>query len=454
MTGIPGKPRSEPTDWRATSRPGVVGIRPRPTSRRTVNGGAVHGPGRLSHQESGSSSIALWSALPNELARVYRPHIDRIAREVLAEVKRAVPEYTTELNPCVEKYLVEAVQEAIQYSIDSIGGSTAPRGPWAEIFIQRGRIEYREGRTMDALQTAYRVGGRAAWRVISEIAQSMGIPAKMTSIAAEAIFAFVNDLSTLSLHGYAAEQARTAGTRERRRRRLVELILAQPSISSPALSDLAEAAQWTIPEQVTVIALERGDSVSDNEFPEFADDVLVDLEGSQPCIIAADPDQVLGDRTLSELRGWRVAVGPSVDFSDAPASLRWARRIRKMVRRGLVADEPVLWCRDHLSTLWLLSDRVLSAELSRHALQPMDNLTPNQRNRLSETLLAWLETRGGAPEIARTLEVHPQTVRYRMHQLEALFGDRLANPRDRFDLQVALSAQRLNRPAQEADPEN
>lgn len=438
MTGFSNRSRPDSTERPAAGR--AAALRGRPANRR--NGIAPYGS-RVAHTEPGFSAAGLWSSLPRELASVYRPYADRIAREVLAEIKRSVPEYAIDLtNGCVEKYLTEAVREAILYSIDSLGGSTAPRGAWAEVFVQRGRMEYREGRTMDALQTAYRVGGRAAWRTVSEIAQSMGIPAKMTSIAAEAIFAFVNDLSALSLQGYAAEQARTAGALDRRRRRLIELILSQPAVSAQAVADLADGAQWTIPERLAIVALERRDGSTDNQSVHFDEDVLVDLEGSQPCIITADPDNALRD-IADGLPGWRAAAGPLVAFADAPASLRWARRTLKTARRGLIPESGLIWCRDHLSTLWLLADEVLVDELARRVLQPMDGLTPNQRSRLSETLLVWLETRGGAPEIARTLNVHPQTVRYRMHQIEALFGDRLNSPSERFDLQVALSARRL-----------
>ena len=44
------------------------------------------------------------------------------------------------------------------------------------------------------------------------------------------------------------------------------------------------------------------------------------------------------------------------------------------------------------------------------------------------------------PEVAHRLRVHPQTVRYRLHQLEDLFGDALTDPQARFELEIALRA--------------
>ena len=82
--------------------------------------------------------------------------------------------------------------------------------------------------------------------------------------------------------------------------------------------------------------------------------------------------------------------------------------------------------------------------------QLWDPLTGRQRERLETTLLAWLDTRGGVSEVAAMLDVHPQTVRYRMHQVEALLGDRLTDPDARFSIEIALRSRRMREPATEA----
>ena len=47
-----------------------------------------------------------------------------------------------------------------------------------------------------------------------------------------------------------------------------------------------------------------------------------------------------------------------------------------------------------------------------------------------------------SPPIAAALDVHPQTVRYRVRQLRDLFGERLEDPEARFELSLALRARR------------
>ncbi|HWE89925.1 MAG TPA: helix-turn-helix domain-containing protein [Pseudonocardiaceae bacterium] len=425
--------------------------------------------GRRATGDIGSSGD-LWATMPREIALRFKPHASRIARDVMAEIRRAVPEYTDDPDSRLGKLMTRGVHAAIAHCIDSVGKPEHGQSEWADALRQRGRLEFREGRTMDSLQAAYRVGGRAAWRAVSAIGMSMGIPTAALSVGAEAIFAFVNDISILSLEGYAAEQARAAGTFDRRRQRLSEMILQQPPASSAAIAELAKATNWPLPERLCVVALEPsrdGDvgaigvgsaaaAVDDEDLPlpEFDLAMLVDLESAQPTMITADPETHLRDFS-AELPGWRAVVGPDVPVAEAPKSLQWARRALGLVHTGAIADDPVVWCRDHLSTMWLLTDELLVGELAKRSLAPLADLSPNQRARLAETLLSWLETRGAVPEIAKALDVHPQTVRYRMRQLEALFGDRLNNPDERLEMELSLRGQKLlSRPEDEKSEED
>ena len=73
--------------------------------------------------------------------------------------------------------------------------------------------------------------------------------------------------------------------------------------------------------------------------------------------------------------------------------------------------------------------------------------SPGTRPVQQETLLAWLQSGGNAREVARRLHIHPQTARYRLRQLQLLFGDALHEPDARFELEIALRAERLLGPA-------
>jgi hypothetical protein len=387
-------------------------------------------------------SRRLWSRMPRKLAREFRPHADAMARSMVQEIQRVIPEYQQPLEGPFGEMITQAVQQAILYSLDNIGDPAAPQENWITLFRHLGKVEFREGRSLDCLQTAYRVGGRVAWRHVAKFGQTRTVSPEILCVCAEAIFAYVDEISALSIAGYTEAQANAVGTMARRRRRLLELILSDPPASTQAISGLATAARWELPEQVTMIALEPRSDQHELSAPRFDDDVLVDLEGSEPCLLTADPDRDLAWLECA-LTGWRAAVGPRVRLTDAAVSLRWARRTMALVQRGVAPDAAITRCADHLVTLWLLTDEFLIQELSVRSLAPMRGLTVKQRARLSETLLAWLQSRDSAPELAAKLGVHPQTIRYRMHQLEQLFGDRLNDADERLNLEIALRAERL-----------
>ena len=99
----------------------------------------------------------------------------------------------------------------------------------------------------------------------------------------------------------------------------------------------------------------------------------------------------------------------------------------------MVADE-------HLPALLLAAAPGIAADLARTRLAPLDGLAEGPRERLVATLRAWLDRPGQVQAIAGELDVHPQTVRYRLKQLRELFGERLEDPDARFELSLALRA--------------
>ncbi|MFC9257778.1 helix-turn-helix domain-containing protein [Amycolatopsis thailandensis] len=393
----------------------------------------------------------LWCSLPDEVARRFRPHADPLARRILEEIQQAVPEYGKPLEGEFGRVIVRAIEQAVVSCIDSIGDLGAPRDDWVRLFVEVGKRVHRDGGSLNTLQAAYRAGGRAALRYVAKFGQAHRLPPAVLCIGAEAIFAYVDEISSHSVEGYTLAQATATGTLERRRRRLLELLLATPPSSPATLATMAEAAKWEMPDRVCVVALDPRAEQHRIPAPRVADDVLLDLEGNEPCLLTPDPGRDLRDLD-GRLPGWRAAVGPRVHPADAAKSLRWARRTLDLVSRGVIEDRAVIRTSDHLATHWLLLDRFLLDEVSDKVLAPFSGLTVKQQIRLAETLLAWLEHNGSTPDIAQALAIHPQTVRYRVSQLSDLFGDSLADPAQRLELQMALRAHQLlgTRPPEES----
>jgi DNA-binding PucR family transcriptional regulator len=104
----------------------------------------------------------------------------------------------------------------------------------------------------------------------------------------------------------------------------------------------------------------------------------------------------------------------------------------------MLSSDGLLAADDHLVALLTLSDPDLLDDLAARRLAPLGDLTEGARERLEQTLLAWLDHQGVVKEAADALHVHPQTVRYRVAQLRELFGDELDDPEARYELLLAL----------------
>ncbi|KOY55354.1 PucR family transcriptional regulator [Streptomyces sp. XY332] len=227
---------------------------------------------------------------------------------------------------------------------------------------------------------------------------------------------------------------------ERARRELFSALTSDMPMAEIALSELAAAADWPLPAEIRAIALATPGETQ--QLAAVLDDGLAGMVGGQPCLLVPSPDPETRAALEALLRGRFAAVGHPVAPRDTASSLRWALRLLSLTPNRPGLEARALFVDDHLSTLLLLQDEPLAHALAARWLRPLANLTPRQSERLEVTLLAWLEG-GGAPEAAKALSVHPQTVRYRMRQLEKLFGPGLRDPRTRFELEMALRSRRL-----------
>jgi DNA-binding PucR family transcriptional regulator len=133
-----------------------------------------------------------------------------------------------------------------------------------------------------------------------------------------------------------------------------------------------------------------------------------------------------------------AALGPTVPLERAARSLARAQAAHILRHRGVLGDEALVVADDHLPALLLHGDGPLGADLAARALAPLEALKPAARERLAETLRAWLDAPGQIQRIAGRLHVHPQTVRYRVAQLRDLFGEGLDDPETRFELALAV----------------
>ncbi|MEN3536361.1 helix-turn-helix domain-containing protein [Microbispora sp. ZYX-F-249] len=375
--------------------------------------------------------------MPAGVARLLRPRMGDVADRMIAEIQRRVPEYARPADEVYIKVLRLSVNQALRGFLERIEN---PRAPWdPEVFRTIGRGEAAEGRDLEPFQTAMRLGARVAWRRLTEQSEQLGLDPRTLYDLGEAIFVYLDQLADAAAEGFAEARAHAAGEMERRRRRLLDLLLTRPAAPPEAVADLARAAGWRLPRTVAGVALEEPDGGP--PLPVLPPDVLAGLDRNCPCLVVPDPGGPGRVQALeSALRGRRAAIGPAVPIAAAADSLGWAREALDLGTRGVLPRQGLLRCADHMATLVVFKDEDLVAALAEVRLAPLAHLRQTQQDRLAETLLAWLRHGRGVAEVAAALHIHPQTVRYRLRQIEQLYGDALADPDVRFELEIVLRA--------------
>src|ERR671922_1495552 len=126
-----------------------------------------------------------WRALPAELADAIEPELPAATEEILATIAREVPEYARPLEGGFGVAIRTGTSEALRQFVALLRDPDAGRESGRDVYVRLGRGEFREGRTLDALQSAYRVGARVAWRRLAEAARKAKLDPEVLSLLAE-----------------------------------------------------------------------------------------------------------------------------------------------------------------------------------------------------------------------------------------------------------------------------
>ena len=310
--------------------------------------------------------------------------------------------------------------------------------PQSVLFDEIGRVQWREGRELTTLLSAYQVGARVAWRHVAATALQLGLDPATLAALAEAVFIFVDQLSSASARGYVQEQSESVAERERLRDELVELLLSDRS-DAAAVRGAANRAGWPLPKNVAVILVNPDNDIGQDLLSRLDRSCLIIRSRSMMGAILPDPVRPGRRQRLAQsLRGAGAVVGHPVAIEDLPASVQIAEIAASLQRMGIIDEDPI-FAEEHLDAIIVNRDPRLLAALRNRMLAPLADLAPGVADRLTETLASWLRNFGDRRAIAADLHIHPQTVRYRMAQVTRIFGPILDDPDGRARLMLALA---------------
>jgi hypothetical protein len=364
------------------------------------------------------------------VADVLRPELATTAHEIVAAIGQEVPAYARPLDGAFGEAVRTGADQALQRFLRLICEPDSVDGGDREVYVALGRGELRAGRTLDALQAAYRVGARVAWRRFARAGRAAHLDQEILAQLAEAVFAYIDELSAESVDGYAQAQSELEGERQQRRAELVATLVGRaPAVDAAAL---AAVVGWQLPRSAATLACPIG-RLGRLASRLGAHTLAAPFDGLG-CVIVPDaegPGQ--RERISVAAAGRPAALGPDVPLASLHRSWRLATDALELTDgdRFIVAD-------DHLVELLVREAAPVVERIADRRLAPLLHLTPAARARMSATALAYVQHLGNAAAMARALHVHPQTARYRVARLRETLGDQLDDPDSRFELEAAL----------------
>lgn len=375
---------------------------------------------------------------------------DRAVRELRTGLPRAVARTASAIQAEVSAYagpirgerraLIEtAVGAGLREFSDHASGKARPDVGVTQLFRNLGWSEGVAGQSLEAMRSAFDVATRETWSELHRIAREQGLTASVLGRLGDALFENADHLrGEVEIGHRAGRDEATTGAALARDQLTQHLLSGEVPVD---LGWLAVQAGWPLPHRALVLCADLPERTAGLESALSENGALV-LVDAQHVLVVCDAGE--RQRAVTEVR--RV-LGPGSIALSAPVPSRYlveavqlVKRAHHLVELQVIPRAEIVDCADHETTLWLHAEPLLRERMVERLLAPLEAQTPHRRNMLAMTMLLWLEQRGSASSLGEQLGVHPQTIRYRLRQLDAMFDHRLNDPSLAFPMLLALKA--------------
>ena len=167
-----------------------------------------------------------WLSLPSDLPGRLAPAIPAIMQRIIETVPEQIPAYVSARDGRYGENLTRGVTAALEQLMSLPGTARPALSPETRaLMAYLGAGEFREGRTMDALLGAYRASARIVFRDLSAECAHLGMGMSVVIDLGESIWAYIDELSSVSAQAYAEAQSAQAGVLELHRAALATALV-------------------------------------------------------------------------------------------------------------------------------------------------------------------------------------------------------------------------------------
>ncbi|MEV4262730.1 helix-turn-helix domain-containing protein [Kribbella sp. NPDC049584] len=312
---------------------------------------------------------------------------------------------------------------------------------------ETGRLRAEQGAPLADVMAAYRVGTRYLWDVVLAEAAATRITDQVLVLASSRLWQMQSSYTEAMTDAYRDVQSRRLLAQDQQRSALVEALLEGRMPGGGTVWEAAELLRLPYKGPFVVVAAAVPE-VGRQALP-AAEELLRSvglasawrlLPDLQLGVVSVPPGRlaVLADFLIRSATG-RVGVSPPYDELDATGQ---AARFARVALAGSTADSAVTLFDESPLTMAAVAAPDVMRYFVRNVLGGLDDLAPDDREVLLDTLAAWSTHNGSATETGEFLYCHPNTVRHRLRRIEERTGRSLNDPRSVAELLLALEAAR------------
>lgn len=307
------------------------------------------------------------------------------------------------------------------------------------MFRHLGWSEGAAGESLEAMRAAFAVAMREAWGEVHRIAREQGLSSAVLGRLGDALFVVSGHLRVAVEAGYREGRDAVDSGVVVARDRLVRHLLGAEERDD--VERLGVQAGWPLPASSLVLCANLPERMSKVETRLSEGGALVVVEDSFFLVLCDERErrQVIEEMRVA-LDEAPIAVSPPAPPVHLTDAVRLAIRAHHLIGRNVIPTSAVIDCADHEQTLWLQAEPFLRDRMVGRFLKALESQSPHRRQVLAMTLIIWLEQRASAVSIGEQLGVHPQTVRYRLRQLDAMLGQPMKDPDASLPMLLALKA--------------
>ncbi|MBR8740210.1 CdaR family transcriptional regulator [Nocardiopsis sp. MG754419] len=362
--------------------------------------------------------------------------VERIVTEIYAEVPAYRALHASQLAE------VRAIASWLVARSMELWVRGAERLPEEDVERLRGigRARAADGRSLDAVVRAHRVGSAAAVRIIRERADGR-LDTDDVFALSELWLTSLDQISESLSRGHIEAADRLDADRERARRALLDDLLVGRQSSRATVRDRARTLGIVPPDPAVLVVVRPTDEAAatvaaGRELLAGASgaDPLVTTRAGRVVVLASAEDAAHATRASVE-RGWPGCVLEPRGSSDMASAYRLADGALETAPPHALGGDGLLRESDACVLALLNGGGIAPATVRRTVLGPL--LRPEHRH-LLEALGAYFHT-GAATTAAESLHVHAQTLRYRLRRVRELTGHDPHRPWPRFVLETACA---------------